>query len=57
MHWTEDPVGTTGSLAVLKLLSAPVYGDRRCILHRCHLPVENTDTMIAQEPPRHYPLP
>ena len=50
MHWTEGPVGTTSSLAVLKLLSAPAYGDRRCILHRCHLPAENTDTMIAQEP-------
>ena len=38
-------VGTTRALALLKLLSAPVYGDR-CILPRCHLPVENTDTMI-----------
>ena len=43
--------GPTSSLAALKLLSAPVYGDRRCILHRCHLLVDNTDTMIAQELP------
>ena len=27
----------TRALAVLKLLSAPVYSDRRCILPRCHL--------------------
>ena len=53
----RGPVGTTTSLAVLKLLSAPGYGDRRCILHRCHFLAENTDTMIAQEPPGHYPLP
>ena len=38
-------MGTTRALAVCKLLSAPVYGDRRCILPRCHLPVENTDTI------------
>ena len=57
MHWTEDPVDTTSSLAVLKLPSAPAYGDGRCILHRFHLSVENTDTMIAQEPPGHYPFP
>ena len=41
----KGSVGTTRALAVCKLLSAPVYGDRRCILPRCHLPVENTDTI------------
>ena len=41
----RGPVDTTRALAVLKPLSAPVYGDRRCILSRCHLPVENTDIM------------
>ena len=39
-------VGTSRALAVLRLLSAPVYGDRRCILSCCHSPVENMDTML-----------
>ena len=38
--------GTNRALAVLKLVSAPVYGDRRCMLSRCQSPVESTDTMI-----------
>ena len=42
----RGPVGTSRALAVLKLLFAPVYCDRRCSLPRSHLPVENTDTMI-----------
>ena len=42
----RGPVGATRALAELKLLSAPVCGDRRCILPRYHLPVENTDLMI-----------
>ena len=29
-----------------KNTSSITYGDRRCILPRCHLPVENADTMI-----------
>ena len=38
--------GTNRALAVLKLVSAPVYGDRRCMLPSCQSPVESTDTMI-----------
>ena len=38
--------GTNRALAVLKLFSAPVYGDRRCMLSSCQSPVESTDTMI-----------
>ena len=38
--------GTNRALAVLKLVSAPVYGDRRCMLSSCQSPVESTDTMI-----------
>ena len=41
----KGPVGTTRALVVLKLASALVYGDR-CILPRCHLPVENAEAMI-----------
>ena len=37
---------TNRALAVLKLVSAPVYGDRRCMLSSCQLPVESIDTMI-----------
>ena len=38
--------GTNRALAVLKLVSAPVYGDRRCMLPSCQSPIESTDTMI-----------
>ena len=38
--------GTNRALAVLKLVSAPVYGDRRCMLSSCQSPIESTDTMI-----------
>ena len=39
-------VGTTSTLAALKLLSAPEYGDWRCIIPCCQSPAGSPDTIL-----------
>ena len=46
-------MGASRALAVLKLLSAPVYGSRRHILPSCHSPVTITEMMIDNFPKNH----